>query len=242
MKAIIAAILLISLTGCVVFPFPSSTPTNGPIMGGSSGGYSRYMSAAYYPWWSMDYFYLGYGHPRYSFYYSPYFYPHYFVRPPSWYWPDRYGWGGVYVWSDPYWHDRYRDYLYDNNPSEPVRLPAGNPPAVLGEPARSRYGEPAEAYEPASRRTMVGVSESPGIGSMTVVSGADRKVRGPSIGPTRSTGVSARVSPDTGMSRPSSPRPVSGVGSSRSSSIGHRSSMGARRSSGVSGSVRRERD
>lgn len=103
---------------------------------------------AVYPWWSMDYFYLGY-HPYSTWahvYYSPYFYPHYFsVMYPPWHWYPNYGYGGYHAWRNPYWYHHYRRFYASALP--PVVEPWGKseigPGGKKGKPGRWSLTKPA---------------------------------------------------------------------------------------------------
>lgn len=101
--------------------------------GNYSGSYTThivYSDAAWYPWWSMDYFYFGNHHYRpsrgsaFTFgmsfgypYYGPWYYPHYYS---GWYGPyawhpwyrPHYAWGGWYGGYHPYWPS-YRHAYYN---------------------------------------------------------------------------------------------------------------------------------
>ena len=86
MKKLLILPLLILLTGCVTYYYPQTALKDGiyyaeddPSYVVYSGGYA---GAAYYPWLSLDYFYLGYySHGYYSpWYVSHYHFPYYPVR------------------------------------------------------------------------------------------------------------------------------------------------------------------
>jgi len=217
MKTILSFIMLLVLSGCIVFPLPGGSGS-GLHYGHSnhSHGKGSYASTtgSHYPWWSMDYFYLGagYGRPWYG-YYSPYFYPHYFsVWRSPWNWPGDSRYGSYYAWRDPYWHDRYRQFDDAVYPEQPAPGPGPSAGDFLGQSSRIHNAEPLETGETALRTTSF---SSPGvIGAMTVVSPYDGKVRSSTIGPTRGTGLNARVDPSG----------RSAFSSSRSPSTGHRSS------------------
>lgn len=123
MKKILLLLLLSLLSGCVTYYTPEAAVEDGVyyaqddlsyINNAYAGSSYRYAGAAYYPWWSMDYFYLGYrpygyqpyrypdyryaGYGAYagggfsigiSYGYSPWFYPDYGYYSP-WYRPYRY--------------------------------------------------------------------------------------------------------------------------------------------------------
>ncbi len=138
------------LSGCITYQYPAAVSGvdgttyyqqygDGYGVGDDYGngnyypGGLNYAGAAYYPWWSLDYFYLGdhyyspyysgwsphfslqlgYGSPYWSYsYYSPYFYPHYFsFWYPSWYGHYYRGYRGGY---QAYW--RYSFYNHYRNP------------------------------------------------------------------------------------------------------------------------------
>lgn len=275
MKAILSIILLLGLSACVSYPYTMLDDGQGvyyqnPADAWGAGDSVTYVDVQYYPYWSIDYFYLGAGYPApwYDFYYSPYFYPHYFaILYPPWYWGSGYGhpgygYGYYSVWHDPYWHNRYRHHQFAAYPAQ--RRPSTRPGEFgsLGDSSRVSSAEPTEAYQPGMRRTSFG---SPGItstGSMIVVSPSDGKVKQSRVGPTRGTGVSARVSPNQSSAtvtpqgrtvapaasspRSSSPQP-STIGSGRpgssSKSSGRRSSsVERRRSSAPRPRLDRDRD
>jgi hypothetical protein len=126
LKTLLLAPLLLALAGCVTYYYPAVDTSDGvyyaaddPAYAGSSGDY---VSVRYYPWWSLDYFYLGsgyygsgfsfglsYGYPTHPWahyphrwYYDPWYYSY-------WYAPVHYhySWFG-YAYHNPYWHVRYR--------------------------------------------------------------------------------------------------------------------------------------
>ncbi len=77
-------LLLVSLplvTGCVSYYYPETAMVDGVYYAQDDPAYSNnayvnsysYATSAYYPWWSMDYFYLGYG-PRLGYGYGHYGY------------------------------------------------------------------------------------------------------------------------------------------------------------------------
>jgi hypothetical protein len=128
MKKLILIPLLALLSACVSYYYPVE---------GSDGVYYRdqrpartdysasYASTRYYPWWSVDYFYLGgaYGHShsRYSLGFS---YGHSYDRYYGWYDPfawyyDPWGWSISYPLSFTYWYtpfySRYHDRYAWNN-------------------------------------------------------------------------------------------------------------------------------
>lgn len=255
MRAILSIILLLGLTGCVSYPYMMAEDGQGVYYENPADAWGGddsvvYADALYYPYWSMDYFYLGsgYTHSWYGYYHSPYFYPYYFtVLYPPLHWGPWYGYGHYSAWHDPYWHQRYQHYQAAAYPAH--RRPGGraNEAGTLGDASRIGTSEPLEVYQPGLRRTSYG---SPGItstGSMTVVRPSDGKLKQSTVGPTRSTGISASVAPGPGATavtpqgslstptrsgpRLSSPqRPA--TPSSRSRSRSPTTGMG-RRSSGV---------
>lgn len=139
----------VALQGCATYSNPYE-PT-GRVQYGGEAGYDGYgydegeaivdltiADAAYYPWWSVDYYYLGshYYQPsylrgphyslRYNFGYPPNFWPYYGFYSPFYYpystyaWYDpwtgfpRYGIGLDFPWLDAYWARRYRDHVRDH--------------------------------------------------------------------------------------------------------------------------------
>jgi hypothetical protein len=108
----------------------------------------RVISAAYYPWWSMDYYYLGphYYRPayfgytsgwyssfgylnRYPPFYSPYgiygpiYYPSPFINVYQPWYDPWFGWPGYsrgpgYIWYDSFWSGRYQAYADKNLPRQ----------------------------------------------------------------------------------------------------------------------------
>jgi len=147
-KMLISSLVLVMLAGCVS-PYRSmpaseygsyeaapQAPSREAYYDDAYADYpaygqsSAYSGTAYYPWWSMDYFYLGgpYYHPSYgtsfSFslssgypYYGPNYYPGYYS---AWYGPyyygpwfgTYYGWFGGYGRYDPYRRRGYAGHDY----------------------------------------------------------------------------------------------------------------------------------
>jgi len=159
-------------------------------------GYVSYADIRYYPWWSLDYYYLGaaYSSPRFS-YYSPYFYPYYFsVWYSPWYWGPDFGYGRYSAWADPYWYHRYQRYHHDY-PTHRAQDPGSRYAGRSGASAPVNRSEIRDNREPGIRRTTF---SSPGItssGPMTVVSPSDGKVKPSKAGPVRGTAISASVNP-----------------------------------------------
>ena len=158
-KHIFLGIAVLLLAGCVAYyPYPervysaSDNTTQVYDQGYDTEQYDSadeasvvYGSNYYYPWWSVDYFYLGnhyyrpslsfsfsYGSPWYSPYYGYYGYPHHhspwypaYGYPYAYYGPQSwwslgfsFGYGYGYGWNDPYWYNRYRGhdhYRYGHN-------------------------------------------------------------------------------------------------------------------------------
>jgi hypothetical protein len=126
LKTLLLAPLLLALTGCVTYYYPAVDTSDGVYYAAEDPAYagnsSDYVSVRYYPWWSVDYFYLGsgysgsgfsfglsYGYPTYPWAYYPrrwYYDPWYYSY---WYAPVHYhySWFG-YAYHKPYWHVRYR--------------------------------------------------------------------------------------------------------------------------------------
>jgi len=82
MKKLLVLLLLPLLAGCVSYYYPETAIQDGVYYAEDDPAYVNnsyvdysysYAGAAYYPWWSMDYFYLGY-RPRVSYGYGDYGY------------------------------------------------------------------------------------------------------------------------------------------------------------------------
>jgi hypothetical protein len=138
MRKLLLIPLLALLAGCVTYYYPAPESTVAVQYAPEDSVYDDYglsvvshdyVGSRYYPWWSMDYFYLGSGyydsgfsigfgtgyrpwHYDYSYYrhwyptwnYDPWYYSY-------WYAPvhTHYSYYG-YAHHNPYWHGRYRDY------------------------------------------------------------------------------------------------------------------------------------
>ncbi len=111
MKKLLILPLLVLLTGCVTYYYPQTAMQDGVYYAEDDPSYvvysDGYAGAAYYPWSSLDYFYLGYyPYPRYgygygggfsfgvSYGYSPWYYPY-----------------GYYGYYSP-WYASYSHYPY----------------------------------------------------------------------------------------------------------------------------------
>jgi len=124
--------LLALLAGCVTYYYPAPEATSDgvyyaqeePAYQPAYSGYATaYAAPAYYPWWSMDYFYLGYGYGSgslsfglsfgYPAYYGGYAWYGYPVYAYGWYgWPY-YGYCYPpyrYAWRPPYYHHYHGHY------------------------------------------------------------------------------------------------------------------------------------
>lgn len=151
---ILRTLLLIACTvavcGCVTWSGYSNPyePGRGQYTG-AADAYSHDAGAAvvdvsiadvaYYPWWSVDYYYLGGHHYRPAYLRGPYFSLGYTFGYPAGYWPyygffspfyypyasyawydpwtgfPRYGIGLDFPWLDVYWARRFRDYMSDHH-------------------------------------------------------------------------------------------------------------------------------
>ena len=120
MRAILTIFMLTLVTGCANYSQPLYPYEEGQgvyyedgLPAWSGAPITQFDSIGSYPFWSMDYFYLGH-HPYRPWgfsYYSPNFHPYYFsVLYPPWHWQSWYGYGGNYAWRDPYWDYCYRRY------------------------------------------------------------------------------------------------------------------------------------
>jgi hypothetical protein len=212
MRAFVTIIILALLSGCANYNQPMYDDGQGVYYEDPGAVYSVTSSASFayaaaYPWWSMDYFYLGH-HPWRPWphaYYSPYFYPYYFsVLYPPWHWHSHYWHGGYYAWRDPYWHHRYRRYrrtshggYYGGDADYGGRIP-GN---VSAPPTDTRENQRRVAVTPSGQ-----------YGGMTVVSPEARKEKPSRVSPTTPSGITAVVNPSpaatTGTYRPASSQSV----------------------------------
>jgi len=107
--------LLVSLTGCVSYYYPETALEDGVYYAEDDPSYAvysdSYAGVAYYPWYSVDYFYLGYyPYPRHRYGFG-YGYPsgfsfgfNYGFSP--WYYPSHY-YGYYSGWYDSHHHHRY---------------------------------------------------------------------------------------------------------------------------------------
>ena len=108
MKKLIILPLLVLLTGCVSYYSPETALEDGVYYAEDDPAYvlnsSDYSGVVYYPWSSLDYFYLGYG--RYQRYAFAYGYPYGWGYSP---WGYPYGYHGYYSsWAGSYHHRYYR--------------------------------------------------------------------------------------------------------------------------------------
>jgi hypothetical protein len=193
-----------ALQGCITY-YPSTYQESDAVnysrddidAGWATEELVDYSDMAFYPWWSLDYYYLG-GH-----YYRPYalsywYYP--FYRPYSYYaWYDpwwrmpRYSYAYPY-WYDPYWHSHYQKHHdatgYRDQRSEEFIDPRDRAsqgyrpdrPSLPGPTSRSISMTPSSVY---------------GDRGMQVRSRSDRKVFESHIGPgpVRAPSASGRRSP-----------------------------------------------
>jgi len=225
-KAILAIILSLVLSGCASYPYTLIEDGQGVYYedpadvygddGYVSSGYLSYSDLRYYPWWSLDYYYLGaaFYSPWYG-YYSPYFYPHYFsVWYSPWYWGPDYGFGRYSAWADPYWYQRYRRH-HHAYPTRRAHEPGSDYVAGPVTPGAINRYETRDNREPGIRRTRVSSPGNAGSGTMTVVSPTDRKIGPSKAGPVRGTGISASVNPAGGAAvapRTAPPAPTRSTG------------------------------
>lgn len=201
--SLLAAVLL---AGCATYSQPRYYEPGRYYTGSYTGhyGYSFGYSSAYYPWWSVDHFYLGlrYGHPlhyghvpSYGHYDHRRYYPGY---PWGWsYWrPFPYYGYGAY---DPWWRYRYGSYVYrpsgrhdgheDHADDHP---PAGTDRSSMTRPGhragivpgeRDRKTVRRERTRPPERATLTerrGIPATPRRADergMVVTGGGDNKIR-----------------------------------------------------------------
>lgn len=105
MKKLIILPLLVLLTGCVSYYSPETALEDGVYYAEDDPAYvfnsSDYSGVVYYPWSSLDYFYMGYGG------YYGYSFAHIYPYGSGWGFP--YGYDVYYSsWTGPYHHRYYR--------------------------------------------------------------------------------------------------------------------------------------
>jgi hypothetical protein len=171
MRAIVTIIILTLLSGCVNYNQPMYDDGQGVYYQGQDSVYSvsssaSFAHAAVYPWWSMDYFYLGHNpyRPWPHMYYSPYFYPHYFsVLYPPMHWQSHNWLGGYYAWRDPYWQHRYRRYCrtsYGVHRGGDSAYGDRIPGTVLAPSSGTREGQRRVAQTPSGQSAIVTPTKS----------------------------------------------------------------------------------
>ncbi len=158
LKLLALTLLMSALTSCVTYYYPAAEQADGVYYAADDPTYAvgtgDYAGVAYYPWWSVDYFYLGYGYynsgvsigfsygyPRYSsygwgyypsrypaWYYDPWYYSYWYA--PVYYYNPWYGYSGHHAYAHVHYrhyrdrHDRGHDNGY-HRPHESDRF-AGN--------------------------------------------------------------------------------------------------------------------
>jgi hypothetical protein len=97
MKMLLIMSLLVLLSGCVTYYYPETALEDGVYYAEDDPSYvvyqGGYPGAAYYPWSSLDYFYMGFNpYPRYAYFHGfPFGFSHGYA---PWYYP--YGYYGYY--------------------------------------------------------------------------------------------------------------------------------------------------
>lgn len=180
-KMLLLIVCACTLQGCATYYYSSPPGAQRTVSSedgyyyGSGVGYATidYSSIPYYPWWSMDYYYLGphyytpwyagyasgwYSSLGFNFAYPPYYRPYGFAGafygPYSrfgWYDPwfgPGFGWPGYgvgvnFVWYDSYWRNRYRDHASHHFP-EPLRDEYGNSRYTNRDLRRDLYPDPRD--------------------------------------------------------------------------------------------------
>lgn len=181
-----------------------------------------FANAAYYPWWSLDYYYLGkhnyrpayfspvsdwhfslglsYAYSPFYPWYGPHRYPYYFGfgYSPWYYWPH-YTFGFNY-WYDPYWYHCYYKHPHHRHRHGDDYAHRGGPYSGgdFGMDRRdgvNRYAPPRDDRSGAATSRFVSVAPASGSRDrgMEVRSRADRKIRESHIGPSPVTGPSSVV-------------------------------------------------
>ena len=100
MKKLLILPLLILLTGCVTYYYPETALEDGVYYAEDDPSYvvypRGYGGVGYYPWSSLDYFYMGYyPYPGYAWGYSPWYYPYYYY---GYYPPHYFSWNYYAAW------------------------------------------------------------------------------------------------------------------------------------------------
>ena len=116
MKKLLLLPILLLLSGCVTYYYPETAIEDGVYYAEDDPAYNNnaysytYAGAAYYPWWSMDYFYLGYGpYTGYRFGYGGYWGSGFSIGFSYGYSPWYYPYYGYYSpWYRPHHHHYYR--------------------------------------------------------------------------------------------------------------------------------------
>jgi len=256
MRNLLILPLLILLAGCVTYYYPETALEDGVYYAEDDPSYvlnsGDYSGVVYYPWSSLDYFYLGYWpYPGYGYVYG---YPYGFGYSP-WHYP--YGYHGFY--SERYFSHHYYSYWrpyrgYCSYPGDCRRKHYGDRYG-LEDPDhrrfRGREDRGNEEYRPGedsdiSRNNGASVGRyvttaPPGYAGnqgMVIRSSGNSKIGKSRLEPTkqvRSKPVNARSSTTGTMSRP----PATSSMSRRSTRSAVVSSPSNRRSSGKSGTTRR---
>ena len=97
MKKLLILPLLVLLTGCVTYYYPETAMEDGVYYAEDDPSYNVYRSYYpgynYYPWSTIDYFYMGYNpYPLFLYYYG---YPHGYFGYSPWHYP--FGYYGYYL-------------------------------------------------------------------------------------------------------------------------------------------------
>ena len=175
-RLVVAVLLLPLLASCVTYYYPATEQAEGVYYAaddpGYSGGSVDYVAVSYYPWWSVDYFYLGYGYssarwsvgigygyptwPRYPSAWYPYGYAswwYYNPWPAAWWHHPPYYWSGWhgYPGHHHYWHVHNRHHRDRHNYHHGGRGGRNAAPGRYASyddqhngPARYAYGEPSD--------------------------------------------------------------------------------------------------
>jgi hypothetical protein len=206
------ALLLPALSSCVTYYYPAPEYVDGgydPAAGAVEGVYYAaddpgytvssvdYVGVSYYPWWSVDYFYLGYGYygsgvsigfsygypwwPTHSLAWYPYGYASWYYDPwryGGWYRPPYYyGYGYGHHHGQVYWHvhNRHHRDRYDYHRNRPGYRPYddGRYADNNGRGRDQRQPEPSDADFGHYRASGYGRDE---IGSWDGSGGTQRRV------------------------------------------------------------------
>jgi hypothetical protein len=240
MRKLLLIPLLALTAGCVTYSYPVAETAGGvyyadeePQYAYADRGYVDYSigydSVGYYPWWSLDYLYLGsgyfgagynlgigFGYPTYYPFYEFTYYPRYY---PAWAWDpwfyspwyapryyNAYYHFGYPRYYNAYWHHRYRAYQdrhHRRDDRYARRTPYGDSGTWRRSRDRDRMRDPDGGLSPPRDAAPGG----PGAGSRSSHGSMSRRVSVAPTGVSRDRGMVIR-NRDNAKSRPSRIEPA----------------------------------